>query len=70
MQELLKDPSTLPFLKKNKVCLKVLKKDIDRRVTKIRSMLGGQKPETFKLNKTVNQACQTDEAGNKVHSLV
>ena len=63
MQELLKDPSTLPFLKKNKVCLKMLKKDIDRRVTKIRSMLGGQKPETFKLNKRncPCKSCLTNE---------
>ena len=40
MQQLLEDPQTLTFTSNNKIHLGKLKKEIDRRITKIRRMLG------------------------------
>jgi len=44
MEELLKDPETLPFLKNNQIMLGALKLEIDRRILKIRAMLGQMQP--------------------------
>jgi hypothetical protein len=61
MQALLNDPETIPFSKKNKICLGLLKKDIDRRISKIRTMLGYVPPQKIQKNDRVTNSCQTDE---------
>jgi len=43
MQELLKDPDTLSFVKGRDLSLGILKKEIDRRFVKIKNMLGHNK---------------------------
>ena len=40
MKELLEDPETLQFLNGKDINLNCLKKEIDRRIVKIKSMLG------------------------------
>ena len=60
MHTLLNDPETIPFVQGNQVCLGMLKKDINRRVKKIRSMLEGTKVLKLDQPSLNNQESQTE----------
>jgi hypothetical protein len=59
MQQLLDDPETLPFKKDNHISLRALKKEIDRRIAKIRAMLGDHQIPWKFGSKKINVASQT-----------
>ena len=62
MQELLKDPETIPFIHNSRVNLHCLKQEINRRVDKITAMLlGATMPNARQIGgKGVSFGCQTE----------
>lgn len=67
MKELLEDPETLPFKRQGKVSLGLLKKEIDRRIRKIKGMLGCQ-DSSIRYAQKINQGCQTSLIEQALHS--
>lgn len=60
MKELLEDPETIPFLKGTNINLISLKKEIDRRIVKIKFMLGQPSNLIHNQPQLLNIGCQTD----------